>query len=266
MVRKAWTMEFAASSMIAGYSQFLILASVLTRIGTVVCVAPMAGARTVPIPLRIAFTVAISLVVAPVYWQTAAIAEPNWSAIGIVLGAEVVIGLCMAFGLIVLFGSLELAGQMVGQVTGITLPGTAASNSEGPSQFTGRLLYLFGIAIFFTVGGHRILISGLLGTFQVLPPGVGRLPSDIVGMLTLMLSESFQLAIRIAAPTLLAVVGATILYGLISRAVPQLNVWSMGYGMNMLVLLAALSFSLGAIGYVLADEMPIYLENMLARF
>jgi flagellar biosynthetic protein FliR len=252
--------------MLPGFSQFLILASVLTRIGTVVCVAPMAGARTIPIPLRIAFAVALSLVVAPVYWQSASITQPTWLAIGFVLGAEVVIGLCMAIGLVILFGSLELAGHLIGQVTGITLPGTAASEADSSTQFPARLLYLFGVAIFFAVGGHRILISGLLGTFQTLPPGTGRLPSDMVGMFTLMLSESFQLAIRIAAPALFAIVGATIVYGLVSRALPQLNVWSMGYGLNMLVLLASLSFSLGAIGYVLADEMPLFLKNLLAQF
>ncbi len=235
---------------------------VAARVGTLVFVAPVFGSRPVPVQFRAMLAVVLALVIAPVYWHSPGAPLESWAAVAMLVAGEMLIGLFLALGLLILFCSLELAGNLVGQVTGVAMPGVAAGDGGEPQQFPAALLYLVGVTIFFVAGGHRLVMAGLLDTFQTMPPGSGRLPTDLLPTLTMLLDQSFQLAVRIGAPVVLAVLCATLVTGFVSRALPQVNLWTFGYGLNMLTLLTALSLSIGAVTYVFADSIAPFFESL----
>ena len=72
-----------------------------------------------------------------------------------------------------------------------------------------------------------------------------------------LLSQSFVLGIRAAAPTMTALLLATLVLGLVSRTLPQLNVMVLGFGINAIVTVGLLSVSLGAVVWLFqADIEP----------
>lgn len=239
---------------------------VTARVGTLVFVAPVFGSRPVPVQFRAMLAVVLALVIAPIYWHSSGVPLDSWAAVVMLVAGEMLIGLFLALGLLILFCSLELAGNLIGQVTGVAMPGVSASDGNQPQPFPAALLYLVGMAIFFVAGGHRLVMAGLLDTFQSMPPGSGRLPTELLPTLTALLDQSFQLAVRIAAPAVLAVLCATLVTGFVTRALPQVNMWTLGYGLNMLTLLAVLSLSLGAVTYVFADSIAPFVESLLRAF
>ena len=97
-----------------------------------------------------------------------------------------------------------------------------------------NVLYMFGLAVFVTVGGHRLLLGGLLNTFAAMPPGQARLADSLVSSLTSLITESFHLGVCAAAPATVALLLATVILGLITRTLPQLNVMSFGFGLSAL--------------------------------
>jgi len=246
-----------------GFHQLLIFAMVAARVGTLVLIAPLFGSRSLPVQFRAALALVLALVIAPVYWHSSGAPLDSWFSVAMLVSAEILIGLFLALGLLIFFCSLELAGNLVGQVTGVAMPGVSASESGEAQQFPSALLYLVGVVVFFIAGGHRLVMAGLLDTFQTMPPGSGRLPTGLLPTLTVLLDQSFQLAVRIAAPAVLAVLCATLVTGFVSRALPQVNMWTLGYGLNMLTVLAALSLSLGAVTYVFADSIAPLFELLL---
>ena len=82
------------------------------------------------------------------------------------------------------------------------------------------------------------MIEALLETFAWAPPGHAALGDTYVDVLTGLMTQSFALGIRAAAPLLIALLLSTIVLGLISRTLPQINIIAVGFGLNSLLTLA----------------------------
>ena len=132
-----------------------------------------------------------------------------------------------------------------------------------------QLLGLLSTALFLIIGGHRMLLGGLLDTFSVIPPGgsvalflgtgngvaaPGWLASLVETCLVL-IAQSFHVAVRAAAPVVTAVLLATLVLGLISRTLPQLNVMVVGFGLNAMITFGVFFLSLGAALLVFQDQV-----------
>ena len=81
--------------------------------------------------------------------------------------------------------------------------------------------------------------------------------------MTSLLAESFVLGIRAAAPAMVALLLATLVLGLVSRTLPQLNVMVLGFGFNALASMAALGVSLGAAAWIFQDQLEPFLDTAL---
>ena len=66
-----------------------------------------------------------------------------------------------------------------------------------------------------------------------------------------------------AAPAMVALLLATLILGLVSRTLPQLNVMALGFGLNALVTLAAIGVSLGGAAWVFQDQLEPMLHTVL---
>jgi flagellar biosynthetic protein FliR len=106
-------------------------------------------------------------------------------------------------------------------------------------------------------------MEGFLQTFAAIPPGQGALGPEIVQTLTTVTAQSFQLGLRVAAPAMAALLLATVVLGLISRTLPQLNVMALGFGLNAMLGLAIVALSLGAAGWALEGELTLVLDELL---
>jgi flagellar biosynthetic protein FliR len=116
------------------------------------------------------------------------------------------------------------------------------------------LLDAITLSVFLTVGGHRHLMRALLDTFYWRPPGVNDLPTNVVDVLTAVTGESFLVGIRAGAPVMVALILAVLILGMISRTVPQLNILAVGFSLNAIVMLSTLSFSIGAVAWLLQER------------
>ena len=60
------------------------------------------------------------------------------------------------------------------------------------------------VAVFVCLGGHRLVMAGLLDTFKTIPPGRAGFPVSMADGFVTLVSLSFQLGIRAAAPAVTA--------------------------------------------------------------
>jgi flagellar biosynthetic protein FliR len=111
------------------------------------------------------------------------------------------------------------------------------------------MFYFLTLAMFVLLDGHRLLTEALLETYMWMPPGRGVLGASYVDALTTLLTQSFLLAIRAAAPAMAALLLATLILGLIGRTLPQINILAVGFSLNALLTAGVLILSIGAIGW-----------------
>ena len=138
--------------------------------------APILGAREVPIRVRAFLAVTIAFIVTPVTWHTV-VNTPGTLVHGaaLVLG-ELLIGVTLGLGVMIIFTGIQVAGQLIGQVSGMSLGEVFNPGFNEDSHSISQLLFYVTMAVFVLVGGHRQVMEALLQTFAALPPGTGAAP------------------------------------------------------------------------------------------
>jgi flagellar biosynthetic protein FliR len=238
----------------------LLLTLVMARVGGLVMLAPVYGGRDVPLKFRAALALAIALLVAPLQLASSPPDPGTLLNFLCLAAADALVGLVLGLGVWIFLSGMQLAGQLIGSVSGLSLATVVDPQSGESVPVTSHLLYGFAIVVFLCLGGHRLVMQALLESFSTLP--VGRAPLAWLGVepLTAMLSGSFELGLRVAAPVTVAVLAATLAVAFISRAAPQLNALVVGLGLNSLLTFAVLALSLGGAAWALEDQIEPVME------
>jgi flagellar biosynthetic protein FliR len=243
-------------------SQFMIFTLVLARVGALVMTAPLFGSQALPRRVRAFLAIALSLLITPVYLGSTLPPVQQLVQFGRLLVNEALVGLLLGLGMNILFAGIQVAGQIVSQMSGLSLADIFNPALEEESSVFSQLFYFLTLAVFVAMGGHRIMIEGLLETFAAAPPGHAALGHHFGEVLTSIITQSFVLGIRAAAPLLAALLLANLVLGLISRTLPQINVIAIGFGVNSLLALGLLSVTLGAAAYTFQDPTIEILQQL----
>jgi flagellar biosynthesis protein FliR len=243
--------------------KFVLFTLVLTRVSGLTITAPIYGTNEVPMRVRALFALALAVLIMPSQWNVT-LPYPgttlNYLAL---IGGELVVGTCLGLGIMVLIRGMELAGEVIGFVGGLMIAEAYDPSLDTNTPVLSRLLGLFSLAIFVCIGGHRLVMAGLLDTFHTIPPGTGVFTKSIADAFVTILTQSFSLGIRAAAPATIALLLATMVLGLIGRTVPQLNVLVLGFGLNSLLIFSALALSLGSVAWIFQEQITPALEILL---
>lgn len=240
--------------------QFIMFTLVLTRISGLVMTAPIYGSRTIPLRIRAFLAVGLALIITPS--QNIAALEPpeHLIGVGVMMARELVLGLALGLAVMILFTGLQLTGQLVGQISGMSLADVFDPTFQTSVPIFTQLLDVIAMSIFLAVGGHRQVMRALLDTFHWREPGGTDLPTGIVEILTTVTTESFLIGIRAAAPVMVSLMLAVLILGLVSRTLPQLNILAIGFNINALIMLTTLSFSLGSIAWIVQERSEAILD------
>lgn len=245
----------------------VVFSLVLARVGAVVATAPLLSETSLPRRVKALIAVALSVLVVPLMLASDATTIPTADTL-IELSAlafgEVVIGLALGLGLMVVLSGVQLTGQIVGQMSGMALAeGTDPVFGSNASIF-GQLFYLVAAAVFIAAGGHRLLIEGLLDTFVEAPVGNGAALEELAHGFIGLLGLGFELGVRASAPLLLSLFMATLVLGLISRTLPQINTIAVGFGLNSLLTLGVMTASIGAIAWAFQGSLVSVIDSVVA--
>jgi flagellar biosynthetic protein FliR len=234
-------------------TRFMVFTLVLTRTSTLLMTAPIFGTAGLPRHVRALVAVAISLLVTPVYLGTTLPPVEQIVDYGHLLVNEALTGLLLGLSVNILFSGIQVAGQVVSQMSGLSLAAAFDPAFEEDVSVFSQLFYFLTMALFVAIGGHRIVMEALLDTFAIAPPGHAGLGHTFLEVLTNVATQSCALGIRAAAPLLTALLISNIVLGLISRTLPQINVIAVGFGVNGLLTLGVLVLSLGAVAWTFQD-------------
>lgn len=234
-------------------SRFMIFTLVLARISGMLVIAPLFGTLTMPRHVRAFLAVTISLLVAPVYMNVSLPPVDGLANYAHLMANELAVGLLLGLGVNIMFSGVQVAGQIVSQMSGMSLADVFDPGfDESVSVFT-TLFYYLTMAVFVAIGGHRLMMEAILDTFTWAPPGHAALGDTYVEALTGLMTQSFMLGVHAAAPILVALFLSTIVLGLVTRTLPQINIIAVGFGVNSLLTLAMLLLSMGTVAWTFQE-------------
>ncbi|MBL8828302.1 MAG: flagellar biosynthetic protein FliR [Planctomycetaceae bacterium] len=243
----------------------VIFMLVLARVAGIVVTAPIYGGPEIPAQVRVLLAIMLALLVTPV--QAARVVDPpqTLAELTIVMASEALLGIVLGLGVMVLLSGMQMAGQVVSQMSGMSIGEVFNPQLDASVPLFSQLFYYFALALFALLGGHRLILGALLDTFDTMPPGQAVLGDSVVEVCSTLLTQAMTLGVRVSAPATAALLLANIILGIISRTLPQLNVLSFGFGFSALITFAILWLSVGNIGHLFEEQIEPMIETLLGH-
>ena len=248
--------------------QVLAFALVLARVAPLFLIAPLFSSKSFPPRVRGVAAVALAIGISPAATTVLGderIPDGIWAMAGLV-SKEMLVGLAFAFGIAALFAAMSAAGAILDLSIGFSLGGVVDPLTGTQSSLLQQLYAMIGVMVFIAIGGDSWVIAGLARSYEAVP----LLDTPQIGSLTaaaqLAFSGVFVAAIQICAPVLLALIITDVAIGVVSKVVPQLNVFAVGFpakiAIGLLLVGASLPFVAGWISDELQRSVATALESL----
>lgn len=236
----------------------IAFALIFARIGTMLMLFPGFGERAAPARVRLALAVMIVFVTLPVVRGGLPTSLNNMPALMNLLVGELMIGFTFGLAGRFLMSSLTTAGVIISQQLGLsfTMIFDPANASQGQSALIGTFLSMLGICLIMATNLHHVALLGIIDSYQTFRPGEVPSPGDAAQLALNVASSAFATAIQISAPFLVFGLIFNVGLGILSRMMPQLQVFFLA--MPASILIGAIIFAL-----VLGLMMEGFLEHVM---
>jgi flagellar biosynthetic protein FliR len=238
---------------------FLLL---VCRIGAALMLLPGIGEQEVPAPVKIGLTLAL----AALLWPALAPALPPppespAAALALIAG-ECAVGLWIGMLARIVALALPMAAQYLGYLLGLSTAMLFDPSFGASGTALSRMVGLGGIVVLFATGLHMLPIAALAGSYAVLPAG-GAFPADAAAeTMVIVVATSVALAFQLAGPFVLAAVIFQLTLGLLSRLVPQMQVYFVALPLQVAGGLALLAMLLAGMLSVWAAAARVVLGGL----
>jgi len=234
------------------------------RVTGLISVGPVFGAHQVPPRVRAGLVVALTVFLTPIVAATGA-ARSAGSPVSHspalfvpALFSELALGLLSGFACSLLLEAARLAGAAANVQMSLGAAHLFDPTAGEQSPFVGQLYYMVATLVFLEINGHHWLISAVATSYAHIPLGGAVWRSVLADGMVGALGMVFEMALRLAAPALGALFLTDLGLGLLSRAVPQMNVFIVGIPgkimVGILVLALAAPSVVGALASLLGDS------------
>lgn len=211
----------------------------MVRVLALFSVAPLLSHRAVPLRMKIALALSITVLLVPQV-QSPPITDVLTAPGLMLLINNVLIGVVIGFAVRLVFAALELAGELIGLQMGLSFAGFFNPGTGQQQNAVASFMSLLALLMFIAIDGHLMLIHALAESFRLYPVSVGMdLPMGFDRLLRLG-SDMFAIALTIALPFLAVMLLTNVVLGVLARVAPQLNIFAVGFPMTILVGLVTL--------------------------
>lgn len=215
----------------------------LIRVASMFSIAPVIGGKQIPRRIRIVAALLITLAILPMQ-QDIPIIDP-WSAEGVYVTAQqILIGLIMGFILMLVFAAVTLAGENIAMSMGLSFAMASDPINGVQVPVVSQFLVITASLLFLSMDGHLSLINMMVTSFEILPIGTEGVSTAALWALLEWAKIMFNAAASIALPAIISLLTVNLVMGIMTRAAPQLNIFSVGFPMTMMAGYLILLFSL----------------------
>ncbi len=233
----------------------------MVRPGAAFLAAPVFGAPSVPVQLRLIIALAIGI---PALSVTDVTLPANGLASieGFLLVAgEVMAGLAIGFAVQIGFAAAMVAGELIGNAMGIGFAAMVDPASGQQNPVVSQFLSLLATFLFLSIGGHLALAATIVESYRALPPGDAWLTAESIRGLVFFGSVLFAAGLSIALPVAFAIVLVQIVMGMLARSAPQLNLFAVGFPAALLAGIVLMAIAAPVIGEGLIAAIQQGLEQ-----
>lgn len=225
-------------------NEFLIFVMVFVRVTALIVVAPMIGHMAVPVQVKVAIGMFAAFVMYPLASHQAAALHAELMPLVLAVLKEAAVGLLIGFVAGLLFAGVRFAGELIAIDAGLSLAALFDPESNAHASIISESLYLLMLMVFVMVDGHHFLLEALQLSYLRVPMGSFALNGELADHLLNMGGMVFVVAVKLAAPVMVAMFLINVALSILARVLPQMNLFAVVFplkvGVGLLVLTTAL--------------------------
>jgi flagellar biosynthetic protein FliR len=230
---------------------------VFLRAGAMLAVFPIFSTGNFPVQLRLALGVLLAGMIGPALPAGLAQAPDLWGWVGL-MSVEVGVGLLIGFVSRLVFFALEMAGAIIASEIGLALPPSMNPLTGTQETSPSAMLYYMGAMIFLSLDLHHWMLVGFMKTYTWLPVGGAHLSALCVTDVVARSSQIFVIALQLAAPVMAVSFIVNLIFSVLGRAVPQMNVFFESFTVRILAGLIVFGLTL----QLMSEEIGNYLRRL----
>ena len=239
---------------------------VLSRITPLFIVAPVFSSPQMIPRVRTVLALALAFGLTPLAAHGVKVPADALTLAGMLLEGFI-IGFALAYAIACMFAAVQSAGILSDSLSGFSYGSTVDPVNGNPGGSLANLYGMIGMGLFLAIGGDAWTLRGLAATFRAIPINRGPKVTSLVAGAGAAFSQVMLGAVEIAAPVLLAVIVTDVAFGMVSKVVPQLNIFAVGFpfkvGIALIVVGISIPFLGGWMNNQLADSVGSAVNSLV---
>lgn len=230
------------------------------RLGAILAFFPI-FAGNVPVLLRIGLSALTAFLVLPGLGVVDA-GDLGLGGLVRLMLIEISVGLLLGFICRLVFYAIELGAGVIAAEMGLAMSNAYNTMAQELMSTPGMILYWLAVMLLFTLDMHHWLLIGFQKSFAAVPIGAAGLSKALYAEMIARGGQVFFVAVQMVAPVLACSFLVTLIFSLLGRVVPQMNVFAESFPVKSLAGL----FVFGTTCTLMAAHISNYLKRLPADF
>lgn len=223
----------------------VVFLMMFARVGTMMALMPGLGERSLPMRMRLAVALLLTMVLFPLHRPLYEVDLARPASVFLMLFMEMAVGFTLGMAARIAVSALQTAGVVIAQSMGLGFAMQVDPTQGQQGAVIGTFLSLIGVALVFATDLHHLVIAAISDSFSIIRPGILPASGDAAQFLSMVMARSFLVAIQLSAPFLVFALVFNIGLGVLSKLMPQMQVFFVAMpvtiGVGFLILLLVIS-------------------------
>ncbi len=240
-------------------------ALVMARVGTLVMLMPGIGDRSIPARSRLAFAVLLSLLLLPVVRPALPPLTGGIEILVKLMIMELLVGFMIGTSVRITLMAMQLAGTIIAQQMALSFSSTVDPTAGVQNPTIATFLVLVATAMIFALDLHHLAIRGMHDSYTLLAPGAVPPVGDAAQLVVQTFTTAFKVGTQISAPFLVFAIVFNVGLGVLSRLMPQLQIFFLAMPAAIIIGTLILILSIGVMMNVFVSHLGAVLGQFVAR-
>ena len=224
------------------------------RITGLFLIAPFFSAPQIPMRIKVLFIMVLS-------WVCSLSVPPQLSFLNfnglylVYMIQEIAFGLLMGFVLLLVFQIFLLGGQIISMQAGLGFAVMIDPTSKASVPLVSQIYSLMTILMFLALNGHLALLEALITSFKVMPIGGLSVDNAMVWGVINFSGWMFKEGVLISIPATISLLLVSLSFGIITRVSPQLNIFSLGFPITLLMSILIIQICMPSVGAQMIESL-----------
>jgi flagellar biosynthesis protein FliR len=216
------------------------------RVGTMVMLMPGVGELNLPARVRLTIALLLTAVLLPAHEKAYTVDLRALAPVLTMLFQELVIGALLGMTARLAVSALQVAGSVIAQQLGLGFVTAIDPTQNQQGMLVGNFLSVLGITLVFATNMHHLVIAAMNDSYTIFRPGEMPLVGDAAQHIVRVVATAFRIGIQLSAPFLVFGLLFNLGLGVLSRLMPQMQVFFIGLPLSILIGLLLLLLVIGA--------------------